>query len=283
MYFSSFPFHSGSSDLLRILCSDHFSETMQKILPTMWMFFIILSSLSRFGSHRQIYTKGRLLNHRLSASNLYICLDAQYLCLQSITTLVKLHTRLRKHWKESQPQEKEWRFKSSNHQKLARGSRLPTFSMAVLWSLKFSPASLDWKTPHYFARAKLQDLRWRCGDRTLQLSNYLLVLTIARYPTLIKADTETIVNGQVYTVGSESQAKRLQQYESSAYTWCYCNAKLEDGSEIKDARVFIWSGISKSKELCEGTFDLEEYIVSTGYWGRLNVMVVRNGNASTLH
>lgn len=78
------------------------------------------------------------------------------------------------------------------------------------------------------------------------------------YPTIIPSDDGEI-SGTVWKVESESQFLRLEEYESVAYTWCYCDVELEDGKVLKRCRTFCWAGDADSKYLKEGSFDLESY------------------------
>lgn len=78
------------------------------------------------------------------------------------------------------------------------------------------------------------------------------------YPTLIPCHSGS-VTGTVWEVTSESQFDRLAAYETAAYRWDECNAVLEDGEVIKNCRTFCWAGEPNSKELEDGSFDLERY------------------------
>ncbi|MCJ1256996.1 hypothetical protein MMC24_004821 [Lignoscripta atroalba] len=78
------------------------------------------------------------------------------------------------------------------------------------------------------------------------------------YPTLIPYKGEKI-SGTVWKVNELSQFLRLQEYETSAYACCTCDIELDDGEVIHDGRTFCWAGDSSSRDLEEGTFDLERY------------------------
>ncbi|KAF2095298.1 hypothetical protein NA57DRAFT_79789 [Rhizodiscina lignyota] len=94
------------------------------------------------------------------------------------------------------------------------------------------------------------------------------------YPTLVRHISGT-VKGVLYWIDDETHFETLAQYETKAYTWCFCDVKLDDnenGNEVgvtgdvhggeevlKDCRVFVWAGKSDSKELEGGSFDLEHY------------------------
>lgn len=95
---------------------------------------------------------------------------------------------------------------------------------------------------------------------SLHLHQLLCSTDGLRYPTLVKGDADSVVDGQVYVVETEHQAKRLQEYETDHYTWCYCTVKLEDGSELDKVRVFIWAGDPDSEDLRDGNFCLETYV-----------------------
>lgn len=80
------------------------------------------------------------------------------------------------------------------------------------------------------------------------------------YPALILGDYDEIVSGVVWKVEKEDHFKRLQEYETSAYKWTWCEAVLEDDKTVlKKCRVFCWAGEPDSKELEDGSFDLERY------------------------
>ncbi|KAH9870835.1 hypothetical protein J1614_006407 [Plenodomus biglobosus] len=78
------------------------------------------------------------------------------------------------------------------------------------------------------------------------------------YPALIP-DSKGLVGGVVWEVSSEAHFRRLEAYETSAYAWTRCSAQLDDGTSISECRTFFWAGDPESKELEEGSFDLERY------------------------
>ncbi|TVY84861.1 AIG2-like protein C [Lachnellula suecica] len=78
------------------------------------------------------------------------------------------------------------------------------------------------------------------------------------YPTLIKRDGFK-VSGTLWKAEEEEQFLRLQSYETAAYTWCFCDVELEDGSVMTGCRTFCWSGEPESRDLSDGKFDLETY------------------------
>ncbi|KAF2704872.1 hypothetical protein K504DRAFT_461121 [Pleomassaria siparia CBS 279.74] len=78
------------------------------------------------------------------------------------------------------------------------------------------------------------------------------------YPALVPCSTG-VVNGIVWEVTSEAHFRRLADYETSAYTWCECNVVLENGKSLSNCRTFCWAGDVNSRDLKEGTFDLERY------------------------
>ena len=78
------------------------------------------------------------------------------------------------------------------------------------------------------------------------------------YPTLIPSPSGS-VTGTVWEVTSEAQFNRLAEYETTAYRWDECDAVLEDGEVLESCRTFTWAGEPESKELEEGSFDLERY------------------------
>ena len=78
------------------------------------------------------------------------------------------------------------------------------------------------------------------------------------YPALIPHEGGG-VSGSMWRVNSESQFLRLKEYETSAYTWCACDIELSSGEILTGCRSFCWAGDSGSKELEEGSFDLQRY------------------------
>ncbi|KAH7355136.1 hypothetical protein BKA65DRAFT_497736 [Rhexocercosporidium sp. MPI-PUGE-AT-0058] len=78
------------------------------------------------------------------------------------------------------------------------------------------------------------------------------------YPTMIR-NAEGTISGTIWKVDSESHFLRLQEYETGAYTWCYCDVKLEDGRELNGCRTFCWAGDVDIQELEDGEFDLPRY------------------------
>lgn len=78
------------------------------------------------------------------------------------------------------------------------------------------------------------------------------------YPALIKREGGKI-SGTVWKVETQSQFLRLVEYETSAYTWCACDVHLSDGEILHDCRTFCWAGDPNSKDLDEGTFNLQRY------------------------
>jgi gamma-glutamylcyclotransferase (GGCT)/AIG2-like uncharacterized protein YtfP len=78
------------------------------------------------------------------------------------------------------------------------------------------------------------------------------------YPALVPCK-EGGVQGTVWKVNSEAHFLRLAAYETAAYTWCECTVALDNGEIIPGCRTFCWAGDANSKDLEEGTFDLERY------------------------
>lgn len=78
------------------------------------------------------------------------------------------------------------------------------------------------------------------------------------YPALILHEGG-IVPGSMWRVNSDSQFQRLKEYETAAYTWCACDIELSSGEILSGCRTFRWAGDPDSKELEEGTFDLQRY------------------------
>ncbi|PGH27393.1 hypothetical protein AJ80_00871 [Polytolypa hystricis UAMH7299] len=85
------------------------------------------------------------------------------------------------------------------------------------------------------------------------------------YPTLIRTnDPQDIIDGKVFLIEEEVHFRRLEAYETSAYTWCECEVEvaLEDGviERKMGCRTFIWAGSPDDKDLVEGRFDFERYL-----------------------
>jgi len=80
------------------------------------------------------------------------------------------------------------------------------------------------------------------------------------YPALILSDGDGKVSGVVWEVDQEEHFKRLQEYETGAYIWTWCEATLDDDKAVfEKCRTFCWAGNPDSKELEDGTFDLARY------------------------
>ncbi|KAL2070362.1 hypothetical protein VTL71DRAFT_13388 [Oculimacula yallundae] len=80
------------------------------------------------------------------------------------------------------------------------------------------------------------------------------------YPTLIPCLPGTgSVTGTVWKATLEDHFDRLAAYETAAYRWDECEAVLEDGEVYGNCRTFCWAGEPDSKELEDGSFDLERY------------------------
>ncbi|KFY75824.1 hypothetical protein V499_04221 [Pseudogymnoascus sp. VKM F-103] len=78
------------------------------------------------------------------------------------------------------------------------------------------------------------------------------------YPALIPHEGGR-VSGSMWRVNTESHFLRLKEYETSAYTWCACDIELSSEEVLSGCRTFWWAGDSDSRELEEGTFDLQRY------------------------
>ncbi|KAF2112238.1 hypothetical protein BDV96DRAFT_498039 [Lophiotrema nucula] len=78
------------------------------------------------------------------------------------------------------------------------------------------------------------------------------------YPALIPCPN-SIITGTAWEVTSQVHFARLAEYETEAYTWCECTVRLESGETLMGCRTFCWAGDAESKELEDGTFDLERY------------------------
>ena len=78
------------------------------------------------------------------------------------------------------------------------------------------------------------------------------------YPALLPHEGGKVF-GTAWKVNSLSYFLRLVEYETSVYTWCSCEIELGDGESLRDCRTFCWAGDLNSKELEEGSFDLQRY------------------------
>ncbi|KAH8722362.1 hypothetical protein GQ44DRAFT_711951 [Phaeosphaeriaceae sp. PMI808] len=78
------------------------------------------------------------------------------------------------------------------------------------------------------------------------------------YPAIVP-DASSTVDGVVWRIESEAHFKRLQAYETNAYTWLVCDVELSDGEVLEDCRTFCWAGDPDSGELVDGRFDLARY------------------------
>ncbi|XPS98314.1 hypothetical protein M3J09_007522 [Ascochyta lentis] len=78
------------------------------------------------------------------------------------------------------------------------------------------------------------------------------------YPTLIPCHSGN-VSGTVWKVASKAHFDRLAAYETAAYRWDECDTVLEGGEILRNCRTFCWAGEPDSKELEDGSFDLERY------------------------
>lgn len=78
------------------------------------------------------------------------------------------------------------------------------------------------------------------------------------YPTLIPCAGGQ-VSGTAWKVNEPGPFFRLQNYETSAYTWCSCEIRLSNGEILRGCRTFCWAGDVNSIDLKEGKFDLKHY------------------------
>jgi gamma-glutamylcyclotransferase (GGCT)/AIG2-like uncharacterized protein YtfP len=77
-----------------------------------------------------------------------------------------------------------------------------------------------------------------------------------RYPTLIPCERGKVV-GRVWKVNELSQFSRLQEYETSTYSWCACDIELVSGETMHSCRTFYWAGDPDSKNLKMGFLTLK--------------------------
>lgn len=80
------------------------------------------------------------------------------------------------------------------------------------------------------------------------------------YPTLIPLASQSgSITGTVWKMTLEAHFDRLAAYETAAYRWGECDAVLEGGEVLRNCETFCWAGEPDSKELEDGSFDLERY------------------------
>ncbi|KAF1917594.1 hypothetical protein BDU57DRAFT_513932 [Ampelomyces quisqualis] len=81
------------------------------------------------------------------------------------------------------------------------------------------------------------------------------------YPTLVASSSSEggSIQGMLWETTSDKQIDRLAAYETAAFTPELCDAALVSGEVIKGCWTFCWAGEPDSKELEEGSFDLERY------------------------
>jgi hypothetical protein len=78
------------------------------------------------------------------------------------------------------------------------------------------------------------------------------------FPTLIVSPSSK-VSGTYWKCEDEAQFLRLKEYETDAYSWCFCDVETEDGGVLKGCRTFCCAGNPESDELEDGRFDLGVY------------------------
>ncbi|KAF2681910.1 hypothetical protein K458DRAFT_308296 [Lentithecium fluviatile CBS 122367] len=87
---------------------------------------------------------------------------------------------------------------------------------------------------------------------------YLALLPMPPQIPQTKSDEDKI-NGVLWKCTSEDQFRCLAEYETSAYTWCECDARHENEEEVKECVTFCWAGDAESRELVKGRFDVERW------------------------
>jgi Gamma-glutamyl cyclotransferase, AIG2-like len=58
------------------------------------------------------------------------------------------------------------------------------------------------------------------------------------YPALIHSADHSVEDKLVYQVETESQFRQLREYETSAYSWCYYQIILDEGTRIVRCLTF---------------------------------------------
>jgi gamma-glutamylcyclotransferase (GGCT)/AIG2-like uncharacterized protein YtfP len=77
------------------------------------------------------------------------------------------------------------------------------------------------------------------------------------YPALIPHDDDSEVSGTTWLVNDFAQFARLEEYETKAYSWTTCVINKADGDSLEGCRTFVWGGDPSSRDLNDGSFDLE--------------------------
>ncbi|TVY40633.1 hypothetical protein LSUB1_G002443 [Lachnellula subtilissima] len=146
----------------------------------------------------------------------------------------------------------------------------PDLTEAIAPPTRLSPPNVPFTPCHMFFYGSLMDTTQLKYITALPSTSTpdLLPATITGfrmkmwsiYPTLIASnhnESVSAVKGMLWKCETETQFESLVRYETDAYTWCFCTARLDDGTVLEGVRTFCWAGEPGSRELEEGTFDLE--------------------------
>lgn len=99
--------------------------------------------------------------------------------------------------------------------------------------------------------------------RPAELIGYSLKLW-GQYPALVNGPTGAVVEGMVCEIETEKHAKRLAQYETSAYDRAPCRIRFTDGKEPEEVSgtTFVYAG--NPMDVSEGRFDLGVWLRRMG-------------------
>lgn len=99
--------------------------------------------------------------------------------------------------------------------------------------------------------------------RNAQILGYALAKW-GDYPALINGETGQVVEGQVYLVQTEEQAKKLAYYETNAYKVSACRVFFTDNGSpaAVSGRTFMYAGDEKA--LLEQRFDRKLWALRIG-------------------
>ncbi|KAF2150030.1 hypothetical protein K461DRAFT_260023, partial [Myriangium duriaei CBS 260.36] len=84
------------------------------------------------------------------------------------------------------------------------------------------------------------------------------------YPALLKGPPGAIVEGAVYRVQSEQEAKRLARYETRKYKARSCAITYTDGKQPAEEQGHTFRFFGGAEDLNEGSFDLRTYLKTAG-------------------
>ncbi|KAK9854974.1 AIG2-like [Penicillium brevicompactum] len=80
------------------------------------------------------------------------------------------------------------------------------------------------------------------------------------YPALLRGDLDDTVTGTVYEVPTMNGAKRLADYEGPSYQPIPCDVLYADDDVPSQAKAYVFLFVGNSRDLSEGSFDLEKWL-----------------------